>query len=111
MEKLIELLNEYDVGVVSREKREYSEITWDMIRWISDDQERLSMADICSKKFWFIKWLVENEKIDLNDIQDCFYVRSYNKEWIAKKYEYYEELLMLLSISDTPIEFLIGILK
>ena len=26
-------------------------------------------------------------------------------------YDYYESLLMLLSISDTPIEFLISILK
>lgn len=116
MEKLLELLNEYDVGVVSREKREYSEITWDMIRWISDDQERLSMADICSKKFWFIERLVENEKIEYRKIIEkeievwfkLVRIKDYPNKIME---EDVEELLMLLAIQDEPVRFLCSILR
>ena len=107
MEKLIELLNDYNT-----------------------DTRNLARVEelIISKKFWFIQWLVENEKIDLDkswlDIKDYL---SYNKrydKWIVMAENYdndtfvvrefyspYEQLLMLLSIQDNPIEFLISILK
>ena len=54
---------------------------------------------ICSKKFWFIKRLVENDKIDIEKFPQIM------------EYSDYESLLMLLSISDTPIEDLISYLK
>lgn len=56
---------------------------------------------IICKEFWFIKYLVENDKINLDEIE------RYSVFW----YTYYQNLLMLLSISDNPIEFLISILK
>ena len=61
---------------------------------------------ICSKKFWFIKWLVENDKIDFN--KDAFISLS-SELWCTA----YDEkiVLMVLSISDTPIEDLISYLK
>ena len=69
---------------------------------------------ICSKKFWFIKWLVENDKIDLWKIKKLY--RKSNEHSIHTypiMYEYsdLESLLMLLSISDTPIEDLLLYLK
>ena len=58
---------------------------------------------IC-KEFWFIKYLVDNDKID-------YYLIG--KKWRPCLWFYrdYEILLMLLSISDTPIEDLISYLK
>ena len=67
---------------------------------------------ITSKEFWFIEWLVENEKIDTNkleeksDFRDVYYCFQ---PWKWKKY--YDVLIMLLAIQDEPIEFLISILK
>ena len=89
MEKLIELLNEYE-----KESNLKSEIFWEKSEFI-----------IISKKFWFIKWLVENDKIDLWN--NMLWI-----EWsILDNYWYENWLLMLLSISDTPIEDLISYLK
>ena len=74
---------------------------------------------ILNKKFWFIKWLVENDKIDKKKI-DTRLVRNvenhYDEEWYwvensYEDYSYTDTLLMLLSISDTPIEDLISYLK
>jgi hypothetical protein len=101
MEKLIELLNEYqeEKGSEIRFKRiDNSDffVCWDDV-W-------LGYETILSKKFWFIKWLVDNDKIDKekvwkNESPDIF------------DYSFYEVVLMLLSIQDNPIEFLISILK
>ena len=52
-----------------------------------------------SKEYGFIKWLVDNDKIDLNEYPQI------------REYSDYESLLMYLSIQDEPIEFLISILK
>ena len=76
---------------------------------------------ILNKKFWFIKWLVENDKIDtskandknLNGYEIELRIRAV-KELVADSEEktvLYLNLLMLLSISDTPIEDLISYLK
>lgn len=70
----------------------------------------------------FIKWLVENDKIDLENLQ-CVFSWNINKwktlmeetdgyeryEWT--EYEATESLIMLLSISSSPIEDLISYLK
>ena len=61
---------------------------------------------IVSRRFGFIKWLVKNNKIDLQQLEEKLL-----KIWIYKNIWYYEWLLMLLSIQDNPIEFLISILK
>lgn len=70
---------------------------------------------ICGKRYEFIKWLVENDKIDLVKFSD----KLSNSNWTMEdRYRYlnsdfwlYHTLLMLLSISDEPIDFLISILK
>ena len=107
MEKLIELLNKYDV-----------EDEWCLVR-MEWKVRRIDERLIISKSYWFIKWLVENDKIDKKKI-DTRLVRNveshYDEEWywVENSYEDYSDtdtLLMLLSISDTPIEDLILYLK
>jgi hypothetical protein len=121
MEKLIELLREY-----IRPKYEYWEY-WVYLNkqnklileeqhsfmgyWL--DEERYTDVEfwesiIISKKFWFIKWLVENDKIDRHK----FYDKNILKWFMTlTKEEKSDSIIMNLSISDTPIEFLISILK
>lgn len=59
----------------------------------------------------FIKWLVMNKKIDINKLMATEWCPT---NWWGRWIEWYsisESLLMLLSIQDNPIEFLISILK
>lgn len=101
MEKLIDLLNEYD-----KEK-------WLHTFWKTTQSNKIqiygkwvcSESYIYSKSYGFIWWLVDNDKIDLDKIK-LFSI--FNESWY---YNAYQSLLMALSISDKPIEFLISILK
>ena len=112
MEKLIELLNEY------KKLGEYKEYwyNWKQVKLIeySEDYAEISSEDvtekIISKRYWFIKWLINNHYIELP--MWLWVIRSYNKdEWCYEWYDDYRSMLMLLSIQDNPIEFLISILK
>ena len=114
--KLIELLNEYE------EKENLNMYEWE-IEWedilayskFRDGYETINVWEsiIISKWYEFIKWLVENDKIDFewmswhaNIIKYLRDVKKYGweqiKEWVV---------LMLLAISDTPIEDLLLYLK
>ena len=74
--------------------------------WI--DEQRVYDEWICSKQFWFIKWLVENDKINTESWPlYWFHFIMHNRQ----PYSLYETILMILSISDTPIEDLISYLK
>ena len=105
--KLIELFKEY-VDKYSNDAKVLDE--WEYVV-IDDGQSFLywtreySYLTLISKKFGFIKWLVENDKIDFENNY-----LSISKTYI-EEYPKYESLLMLLSISDTPIEDLILYLK
>ena len=103
MEKLIELLNEYD-----GDELEYTIIDNGVKRRVKNMVDPDKPYKWCSvwwysKSFWFIQWLVDNDKIDFDKIQIWFQLTL----WYWK----YDSLLMLLSISDTPIEDLISYLK
>ena len=115
MEKLIELLNEYEKKVRKSEYYEWEKWVWwdtNLFRRDTRDEEWSHLysetADtyVISKKYGFIKWLVENDKIDFN--KDAF-VSLASELWCTA----YDEkiVLMVLSISDTPIEDLISYLK
>lgn len=93
MEKLIELLNEYEKGDVWS----YDEEMWMPYYWWGDDCDYDTY--LISKKYWFIQWLVENKKIDLDEFS------------IIDWFDDYESLLMRLAIDDEPLEFLASILK
>jgi len=118
MEKLIELLNEYEKENKSDLYYKFELENWELycyddvtdVLWTMQDEAMV----ICSKKFWFIKWLVENDKIDLWKIKKLY--RKSNEHSVHTypiMYEYsdYESLLMILAIQDEPIKFLISILK
>ena len=101
MEHLIELLNEYE-----KNRDYYTENGYIMYRddeWVDVDDKRTDL-EIISSSYWFIQWLVENEKIDFDsDIEFYFLQREQHTK--------VESLLMLLSIQEKPIEFLVSILK
>ena len=103
MEKLQKLLDEYQETIENTEK-----IDWE----VALDIEMLGIyAKTCvaysiSKQFWFIKWLVENEKIDKHQVHILCWTDD-------MEYNYSEEelILMELAIQDNPIDFLVSILK
>ena len=64
----------------------------------------VNLEHLLTKQAGLIKWLVENDKIDKRKEYENV------KFWFVG-YSDYESLLMLLSISDTPIEDLISYLR
>ena len=116
--KLLELLNEYEKEVRKSEYYEWEKWIWwpnNLFRRDTRDEEWSHLysdtADtyVISKKYGFIKWLVDNDKIDFDGIQNVFYRNKRYKEY--RDYSDYESLLMLLAIQDEPIRFLCEILK
>ena len=95
MEKLLELLNEYESTLEPNEQIERTE------NWV-----KATPLIIISNKFKFIKWLVDNGKIDKRQVH-CL-CRTDDMEY---NYSERELILMELAIQDEPIEFLIGLLK
>jgi len=86
---------------------------WDWKDW------HLPVPRLISKEYGFIKRLVDNDKIDKKKI-DTRLVKSVESHydvdwwWVENSYEDYSDidtLLMLLSISDTPIDLLCNLLK
>ena len=102
MEKLIELLNEYKwkEGRTIECGCPHNDWYW---AYTYEHEELI----IISKKFWFIKWLVENEKIDFEKKLNTLRFESL----VNQTLDSYLALLMLLSIQDEPISFLVSILK
>lgn len=100
MEKLLQLLNEFKGG------KTFKFIGYDEKYWMFDvnlntgENSFLREEVIISKKFWFIQWLVDNNKT--KEVEYWLWYTSYS-EW--------ENLIRLLSIQDSPIEFLVFILK
>ena len=140
--KLIELLNEYhhfnsdliyywwdkeyekvyfhsELPEKEKEKLRKAGIYNEEDDWV--DEDWIWDEWICSKKFWFIQWLVENDKIDtskaneknLNGYEIELRIRAV-KELVADSEEktvLYLNLLMLLAIQEQPIRFLCEIIK
>lgn len=139
MEKLIELLNEYEIereekiDLFKDEEKPlwewYKDCTGDLTFEPTNSKIRnweafswdTGHSVIISKSYGFIKWLVEKDKIDIKALVVKGEMRSWwdfeNKKWNEESGEeiwnkYYSELcLMILAIQDEPIEFLISILK
>lgn len=115
MEKLVKLLNEYHFSwteyiwyfLDEKENRIYFR-TKVVDKWLIDEQ-RISDERIISKRFGFIKWLVEKDKIQYARIPEHRYVSDHCEKCI---YEWMtDNVLMWLAISDTPIDDLISYLK
>lgn len=127
IETLTELLNEYE------NRDDDQQIEWRIGEWDKGEKGKVrgivnevymwwvSELVVCSDYYWFIKWLVDNDKIDIKKLIIKGEMRSWwdfeNKKWDEEVWEeiwnkYFSELtLMLLSIQDNPIEFLCSILK
>lgn len=107
MEKLIPLLNERH----NLEWVLWSNANWDylFVKW--DKEDKFYEEQIISKKFWFIKWLVENEKIDYWTRNPLCITERLGEKEKQIPYSFYEEMLIRLAISDKPIEDLISYLK
>ena len=104
IKKLIELLNEYDDWMVSWYE-EYFHTEW---LFVTNAGQWFREEFILGKRYWFIKWLLDNDKIDFSNLKI-----SELTSWTDLFYSFSETevLLMLLSIKDNPIEFLISVLK
>lgn len=113
MNKLIELINEYEKEIKKSEKVWSIDNDWDICRqtyeWVDYNEytEYMNTNNLISKNYGFIKWLVENEKIDFTKdcIEEFWY---YWTEWHCDKYD---NILMNLAIQDNPISFLSSVLK
>lgn len=96
MEKLVMLLDIYEEEVA----------------WVHSVWEHITEKDeawIISKQFWFIDRLIEHDKIDT---ESYCRITSVERKWEKDVYrDEVDSLLMLLSISDTPIEDLVSYLK
>lgn len=102
MEKLIALAIKYD-----REK-EWTSFDWNITNW--DFENHIYQKYLISKEYWFIKWLIDNYYIELP--MWLWVVKNYDKEsWLFNYFSDYESLLMLLSIQENPIEFLIKLIQ
>ena len=112
IKKLIELLNQF-------EKERKSWFTWRSIDSYDNcvygvdcdwETEITMYSDLYSKQYWFIQWLVENNKIDFDKVKGKILLERDLYDRILYWYEETDFLLMMLSIQDNPIEFLISIL-
>jgi hypothetical protein len=86
-------------------------LNWEAFSWDTAN------SVIISKSYGFIWWLVDNDKIDYHKISDIMIYSQWRYTWINKTTAQRVDenmsdlLLMLLSISDKPIEDLILYLK
>lgn len=119
MDRLIKLLNEYAHTYADHYDDTWNEIVCEFYAhtdqcflyiedWVYD-----SLVDdvVISKRYWFIKWLIEHRKIDMHE----FY-----KKVNENPYQYFNEIasmnsyywvLSSLATQDNPINFLVSILK
>lgn len=109
MEKLLELLNEYQTQKGSKFKfSSYDERSQSFL--LVDSNEVLWEETIISKKFWFIQWLMDQNKVEFDRARD----RSDFPLLYAGWWGFYSDadiIVATLSMEDEPIEFLISILK
>lgn len=113
MEKLLELYRAYLTDEIKKEMY----VNWadkeciDMFEADEVEEEWLykflNQLSVLKK---FVKWLVENDKIDFYTILKENW--TFRKEFYAiENKKEYERLIMLLSVEDEPINFLVSMLK
>lgn len=116
--KLIELLNEYDDWMVSWYE-EYFPTEW---LFVTNAGQWFREEFILGKRYWFIKWLLDNDKIDRHserlelDMKRMRIPQDYYIGWLQSldlqhKKAQYLSLIALLSIQDDSVNYLIHILK
>lgn len=119
MEKLLKLLKQYWRRTFNDETllRIYYEEKTDCFCWMYQPRPGMKLEQgqmletpvVFSKSFGFIKWLVENNKIDFGKL---IMIKDEEQKAIVDIDNSRDNtLLMLLAIQDKPIEFLISVLK
>jgi hypothetical protein len=72
----------------------------------------IKVSELISKRYWFIKWLVENDKIRKDIYRPIpLRIKATYEDGVVYHDKLEDRIIMLLSISDTPIEDLISYLK
>ena len=109
MEKLLNLLQEF-----YWENRKFSNDNWllTMTNWVENLSGAYAQTYIISLKGGFIKWLVENDKINTDPIRTRVkrvYIELEPREFTPQ--DFVDRVIMLLATSDTPIEDLVSYLK
>ena len=108
MEKLLQLLNEYlwqsGIVAIDQEIEWGRDIFFENVDWFHAEE-----AEIISKKFWFIEWLVANDKLNkewlFNIIRESCIFDDMN---ICSESDY---IIMYLAIGYNPIYFLTSMVK
>ena len=117
MDKLLELLNQFEKARIEKVNakwlpyniklsfRPYTE------EYLTSKAYKSSQLEVCSKHYGFIQWLVKKNKIDFDKTwyKKADFQEVWNWDW--RTVRWYEMLLMLLSISDSPISDLISYLR
>lgn len=86
-------------------------------KWHFKYTNRFDEVHLVSKKMWFIEWLVKENKIYHHKISDIMIYSQWRYTWINKTTaqrvdeNFLDLLLMILSIQENPITFLISVLK
>lgn len=125
MEKLIELLNEYEISKDHRdyewkiEKHTKERMCWTYIMWMSWEQYTWAYIDteemeriIISKKYEFINWLVENNHIhnikllEFIETEPCVVPMFFEEDTQKAK-----ALILMLSIQEDPVDALLTVIK
>ena len=109
MEKLIELFKEY-VDNHWTDTKDIEKEYWviDYWQWFQYWTREYLYETIISKKFWFISWLVENDKI--KPLRK-FIGWETDEDEPYIQFDLVDQYIAYLSIQDEPINFLISILK
>ena len=105
MERLLNLLQEF-----YWEDRKFINENWllTMTNWVVNLSGAYTQTYIISKQGWFIKWLVENDKI--KPLRK-FIGWETDEDEPYIQFDLVDQYIAYLSISDTPIEDLISYLK
>lgn len=121
MEKLIKLLNEYEEDKIKGTKWLSVMFVWkyEWVLYYYDNYKDDNVFDnirlvIISKEYGFIEWLLKKNKIDRDELyHEMNWVVYYNHyEWeIIEEYSDSDWLIMLLSIQNEPIKFLLDNIK
>lgn len=116
MEKLIDLLNEYNCKVKKYadkwELKDSQENPWTKFIKLSSVWAWKIYLYMISKEYWFIEWLVHDLRIDIDKVRRYWYItKTYDLDELWEWYSYIDRILMLLAISDEPVDLLISILK
>lgn len=101
MKKLIDLLK------LREESKWEINDEWCLVReeWVV---KKLNVDLIISKKYWFIRDLVKADRIDLLKLT-C--MNPQYTEILDSDFSWEDRIIMILSIEENPISFLISVLK